>query len=170
MSLYTKYLIFDYATKFRREHSSIPPAGEFEVTDSIFSDFQNFIAGKNYDYSTKSERALEDLKKNAQQENYFNAIKTEYDALNAQMINDKKGDLKKFKSQIEDLMRVEITGRYYYQKGKVKSSLENDTDLAEAVKTINDAVLYKSILAGTYKQPVIPQEDKEPINPDSDDN
>ena len=79
---------------------------------------------------------MEDLKKNAQQEHYFNAIKPEYDALNAQMINDKKGDLQKFKNQIGDLLRVEIVGRYYYQKGKVKSSLENDTDLAEAIKTI----------------------------------
>lgn len=170
MSLYTKYLIFDYATKFRREHTSIPPAGEFEITDSIFNDFQQFISGKNYDYSTKSEQALEDLKKNAQQEHYFNAIKSEYDALNAQMINDKKGDLMKFKNQIGDLLRVEIAGRYYYQKGKVKSSLENDTDLAEAIKTINDPALYKSILSGTYKQQAVPQEDKEPVNQDTEDN
>jgi len=170
MSLYTKYLIFDYATKFKREHPSIPPAGEFEITDSVFSDFQKFIAGKNYEYSTKSEQALEDLKKNAQQEHYFNAIKAEYDALNAQMINDKKGDLKKFKNQIGDLLRIEIVGRYYYQKGKVKSSLENDSDLAEAIKTINDPALYKSILAGTYKQQTVPAEDKEPANQDPDDN
>lgn len=170
LSLYSKYLIFDYATKFRRERASISPAGEFEITDSIFNDFQKFIAGKNYDYTTKSEQALEDLKKNAQQENYFNAIKAEYDALNTQMSNDKKGDLIKFKKQIEDLMRVEIAGRYYYQKGKVKSSLENDTDLAEAIKTINDPVLYKSVLAGTYKQQSTPQEDKQPEDQDSGEN
>jgi carboxyl-terminal processing protease len=169
MSLYTKYVIFDYATKFTREHASIPPAGEFQITDSIFSDFEKFIAGKNYDYTTKSEQALEDLKKNAQTENYFNAIKSEYDALKAQMSNDKKGDLQKFKNQIKDLLRVEIAGRYYYQKGKVKSSLENDSDLAEAVKTLSDPGLYKSIIAGTYKQPS-PPEDKPSDNPDSDDN
>lgn len=170
MSLYSKYLIFDYATKFFREHPSIPPPGEFEITDSIFNDFRNFLAGKNYDYTTKSEQDLEDLKKNAQQENYFNAIKSEYDALITQMNNDKKGDLMKFRKQIEDLLRVEIEGRYYYQKGKVKASLENDSDLAEAIKTLNDPALYKSILAGTYKQPSPPAEDKETANPDSDDN
>jgi carboxyl-terminal processing protease len=86
------------------------------------------------------------------------------------MINDKKGDLMKFKNQIGDLLRVEIAGRYYYQKGKVKSSLENDTDLAEAIKTINDPALYKSILSGTYKQQAVPPEDKEPVNQDSEDN
>jgi carboxyl-terminal processing protease len=170
MSLYTKYLIFDYATKFKREHAVIPPAGEFQVTDSIFNDFQKFIAGKNYSYTTKSEQALEDLKKNAQAEHYFNAIKPEYDALNSQMENDKKGDLLKFKNQIEDLMRVEIAGRYYYQKGKVKSSLEDDTDLAQAVKTLHDPALYKSILDGTYQQPPEPPEDKEPGSLDPDEN
>ena len=37
MTLYSKYLIFDFATQFRREHSSIPPADKFEITDSIFN-------------------------------------------------------------------------------------------------------------------------------------
>ena len=76
----------------------------------------------------------------------------------------------KFKTQVKDLLRVEIVGRYYYQKGKVKASLEDDTDLAEAIKTIHDPALYKSILAGTYKQAAAPQDDKQSADPDSDDN
>ncbi len=170
LTLYTKYLIFDFATKFHREHATIPPAGVFVVTDSIFSDFQKYISGKNYDYETNSELALEDLKKDAEKEHYFDAIKSEYDALKTQMANDKKGDLQKFRKQIEDLLRVEIVGRYYYQKGKVQSSLENDKDLAEAIKTLKDNELYKSVLAGTYKQTVVPPEDDEPADLDTGNN
>jgi carboxyl-terminal processing protease len=153
LSLYSKYLIFDYATLFRRNHEGILPPDKFRITDSIFDDFVHFIAGKNYDYKTKSEQALEDLRKNAEKENYFNAIKSEYDALKKQMDNDKKSDLIKFKSQIQDLLKMEIVSRYYYQKGKIITSLDDDKDLSEAVKTLNDQTLYKSILAGTFKQP-----------------
>ena len=153
MALYTKYLIFDYATIFRRSHESILPADKFVITDSIFNDFVHYIADKKYDYKTKSEQALEDLKKNAEKENYFTAIKTEYDALKKQMENDKNSDLTKFKSQIQELLKMEIVSRYYYQKGKIITSLENDKDIAEAIKTLNDQALYRSILAGTYKQP-----------------
>jgi carboxyl-terminal processing protease len=153
MALYSKYLIFDFATQFRREHSTIPPADKFEITDTIFNAFLAFISNKNYDYKTKSEDALEDLRKDSEKENYFNAIKSEYDALKKQMENDKKSDLTKFKSQISDLIKQEIVSRYYYQRGKIIASLDSDKDLAEAVHTLADQSLYKSVLAGTYKAP-----------------
>jgi carboxyl-terminal processing protease len=153
-ALFSKYLIFDYATQFRREHASIPPADKFEITDSIFNSFLAYISDKKYDYKTKSEVALEDLRKNSEKEHYFNAIQSEYDALKKQMENDKKSDLTKFKSQIVDLIKQEIVSRYYYQKGKIIASLGTDRDISEAVKTLTDPTLYKSVLAGTYKPPV----------------
>ncbi len=153
MALYTKYLIFDFATQFRREHPTIPSADKFEITDTIFNAFLAFISDKNYDYRTKSEEALEDLRKDSEKEHYFNAIKSEYDALKKQMDNDKKSDLTKFKSQISDLIKLEIVSRYYYQKGKIIASLDTDKDIAEAINTLVDQNLYKSVLAGTYKAP-----------------
>jgi carboxyl-terminal processing protease len=153
MALYTKYLIFDFATQFRREHPAIPPADKFEITDTIFNAFLAFISDKNYDYRTKSEEALEDLRKDSEKEHYFNAIKSEYDALKKQMENDKKSDLTKFKSQISDLIKQEIVSRYYYQKGKIIASLDTDKDIARAINTLVDQNLYKSVLAGTYKAP-----------------
>jgi len=152
-ALFSKYLIFDFATQFRREHATIPPADKFEVTDSIFNSFLAFISGKKYDYKTKSEEALEALRKNSEKEHYFPAIQSEYDALKKQMENDKKSDLTKFKAQIVDLIKQEIVSRYYYQKGKIIASLETDKDISEAVKTLTDQTLYKSVLAGTYKAP-----------------
>ncbi len=165
MALYSKYLIFDFATKFRRDHPSIPPADKFEITDSIFNSFVAFISDKKYDYKTKSEQALEDLRKNSEKENYFNAIKSEYDALKNQMQNDKKSDLTKFKSQICELIKQEIVSRYYYQKGKIIASLNTDKDIAVAINVITDQDLYKSILTGTYKPPI---EDKNKTNEDDD--
>jgi len=167
LALYGKYLIFDYATKFRREHGSIPPPDKFDISDSTFSDFENYISGKNYDYKTKSEEALEMLRKNAEKEKYFNAIKSEYDALNVQMTNDKKGDLLKFRDQVKELVKVEIATRYYFQKGKVISTLKNDIDLAEAIRTIHNPSLYQSVLNGTYKAPK--QDDDDPAEDDSSD-
>ncbi len=153
MALYTKYLIFNYATKFHREHPTIASADKFQITDDIYNDFVLFISGKNYNYETRTEIALDDLKKNAEKENYFAAIKNEYDALKTQMDSDKKGDLVKYKDQISDLLRTEIVSRYYYQKGKVETSLTDDGDVQRAIQTLHSQDLYASILKGTYKQP-----------------
>lgn len=168
MALYSKYLIFDFATQFRREHESIPPADKFEITDTIFNSFLAFISNKDYTYKTKSEEALEDLRKDSEKEHYFNAIKSEYDALKTQMDNDKKNDLTKFRSQITDLLKQEIVSRYYFQKGKIIASLETDKDIAAAIDALTNQVLYKSVLAGTYKPPMDTKPVIEDDPPDND--
>jgi carboxyl-terminal processing protease len=128
-----------------------------------------FISDKKYDYKTKSEEALEDLRKNSEKENYFNAIKSEYDALKTQMQNDKKSDLTKFKPQICELLKQEIVSRYYYQKGKIIASLSTDKDISSAINAITDQELYKSVLSGTYKPPV-EEKNKTKVEDDPDDN
>lgn len=161
LALYRKYLIFDYATKFYSEHPSIPPADRFEISDTVFKDFLRYIDGKDYSYKTRSEEALDNLKKNAEKEKYFNAIQSEYDALKNQMTNDKKADLEKYEDQIKELLKMEIATRYYFQKGKIVASLRTDQDLAEAIRTLHNPELYASVLNGTYKAPPVPAEDEE---------
>ena len=154
LALYGKYLIFNFATKFRRENPSILPADQFEVTDKIYDEFLLYLSDKKYDYTTKTEQAVDELKKNAEKEHYFNAISSEYDALKAQVAKDKLGDLTKHREEIRELLKLEIITRYYFQKGKVIASLKNDPDIAEGMRIINDPQLYQSVLEGTYKPPV----------------
>ncbi|MCX6306157.1 MAG: S41 family peptidase [Bacteroidetes bacterium] len=153
LALYGKYFVFDYATKFVREHPSISPADTFEISDSIFNSFIDYIHGKDYSYKTKSERALEDLKNIALKENYFDAIKEEYDHLKTRMEKDKQEDLKKYGDQIKDLLKMEIVTRYYYQKGKIVAALKHDPELVDAIATINDTEKYTGILSGKFVQP-----------------
>lgn len=165
VSLYGKFLIFDYATLYARKNKTIPPAATFEIDDATYQDFLSYITDKNYTYSTSSEQALERLKKEAEKENYFNAIKEEYDHLKARMDNDKKEDLKKYETQIRELLKMEIVTRYYYQKGKIVSALKHDPDLATAISTLKDPEKYPAILSGKYIQPkpdtVIPAEEED---------
>jgi carboxyl-terminal processing protease len=166
LSLYSKYLIFDFATKYHYDHPSIPPAEQFRVTDSIFNEFTDFLKGKDYSYTTRSEAALDVLKKDAEKEKYFDAIKPQYDALKEQMDKDKKGDLVKHRDQIEELLKAEIASRYYYQKGKVIVSLKDDADVNKAIETLRNSTLYQSVLNGTYKQP--PEKTDESSDDNSD--
>jgi len=148
LSLATKFLIFDYATKYRNLHPTIDSVKDFVVTDAIYNDFITYIADKDYDYTTKSEQSLIDLKKNAEAEKYYDAIKTEYDNLKAKMIHDKKEDLVKFKSEIIGLLKEEIVSRYYYQKGRAEAALSDDLVLKKAFTIFADTAMYKGILDG----------------------
>jgi carboxyl-terminal processing protease len=150
-SLVGKSLVFDYATKYRISHQTLPPAKDFKLTDAEYDDFVAFLNGKDYDYTTKSETTLEDLKKTAEQEKYFNDVKAEYEALQNKVMHNKKNDLIKFKDEITEFIESEIASRYYFQRGRLETTLKNDIEVKKAVETLQDGAKYKSVLTTIVK-------------------
>lgn len=149
VSLITKYLIFDYANKFRREHESIAEPKEFVITDDIFNDFVAWLHDKDYDYTTRSEKMLSDLKKTAEKEQYYTELKPEFDLLESKMMHNKQADLIKYSDDIKSMLRSEIVSRYYFQKGRIKASLTEDKEVKSAIEILKDEKTYKAILDGT---------------------
>jgi len=50
------------------------------------------------------------------------------------------------KKEIVEFLTTEIIGRYYYQKGSIKSSLQWDKDVEKALKILSDQKEYTAIL------------------------
>ncbi|OQX81447.1 MAG: peptidase S41 [Bacteroidetes bacterium 4484_249] len=148
-TLLTEYLFFTYATKFERDHSEILPAEEFRITDEIYDDFIAYLSDKDIDYTTKCEETLDKLKEYAEEEKYFEDIRAEYENLVITMKKRKEDDIKKHKEEIKRILRLEIISRYYYQKGKIISSLIDDVDLTKAIEIINAQDSYLAILDGS---------------------
>lgn len=153
-ALASKRLLFDFATDFRLKNPSIVSASTFKVTDAIFNDFKKFIADKEYDYTTASEKALKDLMESAEKENYFNAIETEYNQLKQKMMHDKNADLEKSKEEISRLLADEIVSRYYFQKGRIENGLAFDVEVKKALEVLNNKALYDDVITGKYQEPV----------------
>ena len=153
ISLLTKNVIFDYATKFAKENVSISTPDIFVFTDKMYEDFMAFIANKEYDYQTKSEKAIETFKKIADDEKYFSKVEKEFEQLKTKLKHNKTEDLITYKTQIKRLLKDEIISRYYYQKGRIQSFLSDDPEIDKAIEVINNKDLYTSILNGTYKKP-----------------
>ncbi|MEI8137013.1 MAG: peptidase S41, partial [Bacteroidota bacterium] len=116
-----------------------------------YDEFVSYLKDKDYKYKTKSELELEDLKKNTEEEKYFNDIRPEYEALITKMVSNKKDDLIKYKNQIKRYLEEEITSRYYFQKGRIEFSLKNDDDLKESIRLLNDQNKIKIILTLSEK-------------------
>ena len=154
-AIVSKNYIFDYATKYRTAHPSIPEAKNFTMTEDEYKDFLSYLSDKTYDYTTKSEKSLDELKKNSETEKYFESIKAEYDNLKEKIKTNKKDDLSKYKPEIKDFLQEEIASRYYYQRGRLESSLRDDKELKKAVEVLNDKALYDSILSGKGQYKII---------------
>ena len=148
MSLFINYLFFDFATTFARENSEISSPKEFVITDEIYEDFIDYISDKDYEYTTQCEESLEELKEHAEEEGYFESISEEYERLFAKFEENKKGDIANNEDEIKKILRFEIISRYYYQRGKIISSLSDDKRILKAVEIINANDNYLAILQG----------------------
>lgn len=148
-SLLLKSLFFDFATEYRIKNETIAKVEDYNLSDAEYNDFVIFLSNKDYDYTTESEEILKQLEKSAKEDDSFEGVKSEYEALKKKLTPNKKEDLYKFKEEIVQILENEIVSRYYYQTGQIKTALKYDVILEEAIKTLKDEELYKSILAGT---------------------
>ncbi len=151
ISLYSKGLIFDYATRFYATVKEIPPVKQFEITDSIYSDFVEFLQGKDYDYQTNSEEKLDELLKVAKKEKYYDKAKEAFEELEVKLAHDKNKDLRVFNDEIKNYLEQEIANRYYYQEGAIKAAIEDDKEIDTALKVLRDLEKYHSILLPAEK-------------------
>lgn len=151
-SLASHYLLFDYATEYHLQHSSIAPANKFRLSDEEYQQFVTWLDGKEYDYITDSEKKLADFKTKAEKENYFAAVSADYALLESKMKHDKKSDLQLHKSEIKELLENEIVSRYYYQNGRIENSFDSDTEIKLALKALRNPAVYTSIYNRTYKE------------------
>ncbi|MDR9398831.1 S41 family peptidase [Salibacter sp.] len=146
-----KSLIFDYATHFRNENDTIPQASTFQLSDKQYADFEKWLSSKEYEYTTRTEKMLEKLEEATKKEKYYNEIKDSYAELKQKMHHNKAKDLKTFRDQIDKVLENEIASRYYYQKGRIQASLNEDDDVAKAIEVLNNNEKYSGILTVSAK-------------------
>lgn len=150
--LYADNLIFKFANKFYRENKFIASPETFEITDEIYDDFVKFVGEQEFSYVSESEKDFDELVKTAKMEGYYDKIKEQLDLLEHELKNHKGDDMNINRDEIEELLKMEIVGRYYFQKGKIISTLKDDKELERAVEILlntNGKNEYENLLKGT---------------------
>ncbi len=144
VSLFKERLFFDYATDFRFNNDTL--SKDFSFSEQDFNSFIDYLSDKEYSYKTKTEQTLENFKEKAIKEDYFDSVKEDYENLVDNLELNKKNDLNKNKKQIEEILMGEIMSRYFYQKGRIESSLNFDDEFKKAVEILQNQEEYNKIL------------------------
>lgn len=147
-ALLSKNHVFNFATQYVLKHDSISDAKNFRLTDDEYQSFTNYLLDNEYDYQTSTGKGLKALKKRAEKDSMLIDIASEIKLIEEKINFKKKSDLKKFKSQVKAFLEIEIASRYFFQIGKIESSLGNDFFIDEAVEILNNKERYTSILSG----------------------
>jgi len=144
IELITRFVIFDFATKFAYENESIAQPEDFVVNDDIYNQFSAFVKESSFEYDCQAKEEFEELVKTAKREKYFKLAEAEFEALKVKLEPNLDKDLVEFKSDISELLEDEIVSRYYYQKGAIRAAINDDKGIKKAINELNSSTTYEA--------------------------
>ncbi|MFA5194422.1 MAG: peptidase S41, partial [Bacteroidales bacterium] len=68
--------------------------------------------------------------------------------LKDKIIAEKSNDLMTYKQEIIRALKMYIVPLYYYQKGRIQASLDDDNEVKKAIEILNNPEKYQKILQG----------------------
>ncbi len=143
--------IFDYATKYRLQHTAIAAPEEFTLTDEEYNEFKSFLKSKNFSYDIESLKILDRLKKMIELEGFTKITEEEITSLEKKLQTNIDHLLQHFSKQIKEIVANEIVQRYHGQKGGIVFSLREDIDIKTAYDILTDSEEYKKTLTPSKK-------------------
>lgn len=139
---------FDFANRYAATHAAIPPAEQFEVTDTIFNEFKAFINPDKFKYDRTTDLIMEQLEKAVKTEGYLDtAVQAQMDTLKNLLRHDLNHDLDLNRKAISQYLAGEIVERYYSERGGIIQALKTDIELDSAAAVLHSPERYRSILA-----------------------
>jgi carboxyl-terminal processing protease len=144
--IFAQNLYFDYATLYVLQHPKISSPSEFVLSDADFKAFTDYLIEKKFTYTTQTEKSYNALFEMAQYEGLDKRAKDEFTALKNKLMPDVTKNIQENKSEVSELLSLEIIKRYYYQKGEIQYSLRTDKDLKAAIDILKPDGKYNMIL------------------------
>lgn len=138
---------FDFANRYAATHPEGVPAEEFEVTDTIFSEFKKFIDPDKFKYDRACELVIDQLEKSAKTEGYLNdSVQARIDALRSLLQHDLEHDLNLNREMIASYLGPEMVMRWHGTRGSIIQTLKTDQDVDSAANVLHDPARYNAIL------------------------
>ncbi len=138
--------VFDFVTDYVNNHKEIASPDVFSISDADYNAFCQMLIDKKFDYDRQSSKALEQLKKLARMERYYERSEAKFKELEELLKPDLAHDLRLFRTDLTDYLNNAIIGRYYYQSGMARYLLRKDKDTKRGCEILLNPTEYKSIL------------------------
>lgn len=138
-------LIFDYATQYHYNHT-IHDVNAFQLGDTDFSNFKNYLDTNNFSFETDTEKKLYKAMESAQKEELDDDISTEFQLLIKQLNTVKTEVIDENKDYILRLLTDEIVKRYVYREGLYDYYKLHDEPIKKATEILNNSVTYANFL------------------------
>lgn len=136
--------LFDFATHFVSRHPVMDSG--FVFHDSVMAQFDAFVASRKYVYRSSAEKELAQFQRIFEQEGAIKQVTKELQSLETVILSMKEKQLAAKKTAIAQAIELELAGRYFGNKNRIRRSFAYDRVLREAVSVLNDSARYGRLL------------------------
>ena len=137
---------FDYVTSYCHAHPTLPPIGQFRLSDEDYAAFADSIQASGFEAGKPCREVLGVLRDVVRREGYQEAVQAELNALEEKLKSDIRADLMRFRREVEPYIMDELAHRYYYQRGGVQQQLIDDPCIERALQVLSNESEYNNIL------------------------
>lgn len=138
------HIIFKYVNKLVGNSKDTLQLEEIDFND--FEDFKAFVQSKNFKYISLTKSELDKFDSSIEQNEYYPNLLNELSAIRAKIESEEDNAIEAHKDDILIEINKELASRYYYEKGKIYSTLDQDTEIKACIELLLDESKYNSIL------------------------
>lgn len=142
-------VIFDFGTRWAATHDTLVLDG-WSLSEADWQAFVDFAAEQPVPYAARSLDVFEQLKAEAQEEQFFEVDSASFLAVEALLKADVRRDLARFKEEIQESIEHELVMRMHPQSRYIEWTQSSDTELQTAVELLQNNG-FKALLAGPEK-------------------
>ncbi|MGB5269142.1 MAG: S41 family peptidase [Eudoraea sp.] len=144
-ALINNSVVFDFATNYYYQNT-ITNVADFDFSSSDFEEFRNYVSQSNFNFETKTEKALKEAITGDDKAIYGADIQDSYKSLLAEISKRKLNALETYQKEIQINLQDEIIKRYFYREGLYQYYLKNDEAILTAVDLMEDKAKYQAVL------------------------
>lgn len=140
--------IFQFANEYDFGLGELNSGAEIAISDQHFGDFKAWLNDKTIDYSSTLQKELESFKILAEETGSFDKIAKHIVALEEAIQNDMQADINEAEEEIRFLLKEELAGRLFLEKGQIEAAFNSDAEVQKAIEILSDQELLTKTLAG----------------------
>ncbi|MFH1687250.1 MAG: S41 family peptidase [bacterium] len=135
INLERQSMMFDFAIQYVADNPQTQPG--IEITDSIMDQFRTYVEGRDFEYKTSLQVAVEDLQKTIEAEKQSDLFAGTLDSLKALVEAEKEDDFAASEDYIRNAIKREIVSAVAGQRGVYDEViLKTDSTIAKAVRIL----------------------------------
>lgn len=143
-ALLSNDMFFKYANYYLETH---PGTTSFVVDEAVYQDFRNYLSSAGFNYESKAEKKINELKNMAGDKEFSSEYMTYLDKLIQEVDNAETGELEKAKEEIMRSISEEINKRLVEEFAQIEATFSTDKQLQSAVNLINNPSEYYRLLS-----------------------